>query len=136
MQGYNAILIFDSSDERILFCHRTKEPYLDKYNFVGGKIEENEEGLSAAYRELYEETGISSADVKLYHLMDLTYHTRGFYMEVYAGRLNRGDIRLVAEKNPLCWIEKTANFYDTEKFAGDGNIGHIVRVAEEYGKDI
>ena len=34
MQGYNAILVYDFSDEQILFCHRVKEPYKGKYNLV------------------------------------------------------------------------------------------------------
>lgn len=133
MQGFNAILIYDSSGEQLLFCHRMKEPYKGKYNFVGGKIEPGEDGFTAAYRELFEETGITRKDVELYHLMDLTYHVRDFYLEIYAGKLNHADIRLVAEKNPLCWMSYFENFFDTGRFAGDGNIGHIVRIAKEYG---
>lgn len=137
MQGYNAILVYDFSDEQILFCHRVKEPYKGKYNFVGGKIEEmedgsKEEGFASAYRELYEETGITRADIELFHLMDFTYYSKNFHLEIYAGRLIK-EVTLVEEKNPLRWIDKNENFFDTTRFAGDGNIGHIVRVAEDCG---
>ena len=37
-----------------------KEPYKGMYNFVGGKVEEGETNDEAAYRELFEETGISN----------------------------------------------------------------------------
>ena len=128
MKGYNAILIYDTSGEKLLFCHRQKDPYKGKYNFVGGKIEQGEEGFAAAYRELFEETGISSADVSLSHLMDFTYYGLDFYLEIYAGRLEH-PVKLTEEKNPLIWFLETEDFFDTRKFAGDGNIGHIVRIA-------
>lgn len=135
MQGYNAILVYDSTEENLLFCYRIKEPYKGKYNFVGGKIEEDEDGTAAAYRELYEETGISEKEIELCHLMDLTYYSQQFYLEIYAGKLKK-EVKLVEEKNPLCWIKKDENFFDVERFAGDGNIGHIVRIAQKagYGK--
>lgn len=132
MQGFNAILVYDASGEQILFCHRTKEPYKGKYNFVGGKIEEKENGFAAAYRELFEETGITKEDIELHHLMDLTYHARQFYLEIYVGRLKK-DIELVAEKHPLIWLNQSEDFFDTDKFAGHGNIGHIIRIVQGYG---
>lgn len=58
MQGYNCILVFSQDSKRLLFCKRTKDPYQGLYNLVGGKIERNENGYEAAYRELWEETGI------------------------------------------------------------------------------
>lgn len=136
MQGYNTIVIFDAEAKNILFCYRVTPPYKDRLNFVGGKIEEQEDGFQAAYRELYEETGITQKDVTLYHLMDFTYHVHDFYMEVYVGRLQKKTVNLVAEKHPLRWISREENFYDTDRFAGDGNIGHIVRVAKQYGYGI
>ena len=69
MQGYNAILVYDSTEENLLFCYRIKEPYKGKYNFVGGKIEEDEDGTAAAYRELYEETGISEKDIEYIYIL-------------------------------------------------------------------
>ena len=125
MQGYNAILVYDEAEEKLLFCYRMKDPYKGKYNFVGGKIEENEDGTAAAYRELYEETGITQEDIELYHLMDMTYYSDQFYLEIYAGKL-KNKVKLTAEKNPLCWMDKNENFFDADRFAGDGNIGHIV----------
>lgn len=137
MQGYNAILVYDMTGEQILFCHRRKEPYKGKYNFVGGKIEclpdgKLEDGFFSAYRELYEETGISRSDIELFHLMDLTYYSKGFYLEIYAGKLNK-QLELKEEKNPLCWFSRLENFFNVEKYAGDGNISHIVRIAEQHG---
>lgn len=36
-------------------CKRTKNPYIGMYNFVGGKIEKENDGLNEVYRELIED---------------------------------------------------------------------------------
>lgn len=132
MQGYNCIMIYNKNKDAILFCKRAKEPYLGLYNFVGGKIEAGESGINAAYRELYEETGISEADVKLHHMMDFTYYNQNCYMEVYVGFLDR-DVTLTQELHPLSWLTLDENFFDSAKFAGEGNIGHMVEQVRIYG---
>lgn len=132
MQGYNCIMVYSREGDRLLFCKRLKDPYRGKYNLVGGKIEPGEDGFDAAYRELYEETGISAGQIELRHMMDFTYYNQNCYMEVYAGRL-KTDVTLVPELHPLCWLELDEDFFDTEKFAGEGNIGHMVEQVNEYG---
>ena len=59
MQGYNVIAVFSENADKVLMCKRRKNPYKGLSNFVGGKIEESENGLDAAYRELEEETTIT-----------------------------------------------------------------------------
>ena len=76
MQGYNCIMIYSPDKSRLLFCKRLKEPYEGKFNLVGGKIEPGEDHFDAAYRELFEETGISRSDVTLSHMMDFTYYNQ------------------------------------------------------------
>ena len=88
MQGYNVIVVFNENDDKILLCKRRKNPYKGLSNFVGGKIEVNENGFDAAYRELEEETSITQNDITLSHLMDLTYYCELCYLEVYVGKLN------------------------------------------------
>ena len=51
------------------------------------------------------------------------------YKEVYTGKLNK-EVELVEEVNKLCWMDKNENFFDIEKFAGEGNIGHMLKQAE------
>ena len=45
MQGYNVIVVFNNQLTKVLMCKRKKEPYKGLSNFVGGKIEKNEDGL-------------------------------------------------------------------------------------------
>lgn len=95
------------------------------------KEEDGEDGLSAAYRELYEETGILTDEIRLFHFMDLTYYHQNYILELYVGKLSVSK-ELVEELNPLEWLSLSENFSDPEKFAGDQNIAHIVNVALKY----
>lgn len=131
MKKYNCIVVLNNDKTKLLFCKRTKEPFKGRYNFVGGKIEDGEDSMSAAYRELYEETGISSDDIRLFHFMDFTYYHQNFILELYVGKLSDRK-ELVEEVNPLEWLPLEENFADPEKFAGDQNIAHIVNIALKY----
>lgn len=106
-------------------CKRRKEPYKGLLNLVGGKIEENEEHISAAYRELWEETGITKDSIKLFHLLDFNYPLDDCFVEVYAGRL-KTDIEVFGDENELIWVSLNEDFFDCQRFAGEGNIGHML----------
>lgn len=125
MRGYNVIAVFSPDKSKMLMCKRVKDPYKGLLNMVGGKIESGEDGYTAAYRELYEETGITKEDIRIVHLMDFTYPLCDEYVEVYAGGLKR-EVTLREEKNPLLWISADSSFFDMTKYAGEGNIGHIM----------
>ena len=125
MKQYNVIVIFDKNMEKTLMCKRTKEPYMGMYNLVGGKIEKENDGLNEAYRELEEETNIKRQDTKLVHFMNMEYVVFNKRIEVYYGILNK-DVHLVEEVNKLEWTSINDNFFDMTKYAGEGNIGHII----------
>ncbi len=131
MKKLNIVLVYNKEEDKILMCKREKEPYKGKFNLVGGKVELGENELSAAYRELKEETGITGDDIKLTHFMNFEYKMQDMELEFYVGKLNK-DIDLVEEVNKLYWIDKNENFFDVEKFAGEGNIGHMVKQIENY----
>lgn len=132
MQGYNCIMVYNSDQTKLLFCKRIKDPYKGLYNLVGGKIDINEDGFAAAYRELKEETGISSSDIQLHHMMDFTYYNQNCYVEVYVGRLTK-DVEIHDEIHPLKWLSLDEDFFNPERFAGEGNIGHMVEQVKIYG---
>ena len=125
-------MIYSRDGGSILFCRRLSDPYKGKFNLVGGKIEPDEDHFDAAYRELLEETGIGRSDVELFHMMDFTYYNQNCYVEIYTGVLN-SDVKLISEKHPLCWISADEDFFDLERFAGEGNIGHMVQQVNDYG---
>ena len=117
--------------DQLLMCKRLKDPYKGLSNLVGGKIEEGETGIDAAYRELYEETNISREDVILHHLMDLKYYLSDCYIEVYFGRLKR-DVSVSGDENELYWSDLNKDFFDMSLFAGEGNIGHMIEQVNLY----
>ena len=125
MKQYNVVVIFNKEMNKTLMCKRTKEPYIGMYNLVGGKIEKENDGLNEAYRELVEETNISKNDVELKHFMNIEYVSFNKSLEVYYGILNK-DVELVEEVNKLEWVDVNDNFFDMSRYAGEGNIGHII----------
>lgn len=131
MKKLNVIIVFNKEEDKILMCRRTKEPYKGKLNLVGGKVEKDEDELQAAYRELEEETAITRDDIKLINVMNFEYKLQDMELEVYAGKLNK-EVNLVEEINKLLWVDKNDNFFDIDKYAGEGNIGHMLRQVEIY----
>ena len=134
MRKLNLIVVFNKNLDKGLFCIRAKEPYKGLYNFVGGKVEENESNEDAAYRELFEETGITHNDIELEHFMDLNYFKYENNIQVYYGVLKH-DVTLVEEKNKLEWLPLRDNLLENSKFAGNYNIPHIIRQIKVYLKN-
>ena len=134
MRKLNLIVVFNIDLNQVLFCIRAKDPYKGLYNFVGGKVEENETNDNAAYRELFEETGISSNDIELDHFMDLNYFKYGNNIQVYYGILKH-EVNLIEEKNKLEWVTIDEKLLDNNKFAGNYNIPHIIRQIKVYLKN-
>jgi 8-oxo-dGTP diphosphatase len=129
MTAYNLIIIYSHDGESVLMCRRTRDPYRGMYNFVGGHVEPGETGANAARRELREETGIEG--VALRHVMDFQYTIEDIEMQVYAGWLT-APAELTEEVNPLVWVSLREDFFDTSKFAGRGNIGHMLSLVQGY----
>ena len=115
MKKYNIIIIYDKEYKQVLMCLRSKDPFLGLYNFVGGKIENDETDEEAAYRKLFEETHIDRDNIVLTHTHDLVYYLEDMSMQVCCGQLRE-----------LEWISLKENFFDLSRFAGYGNIGHLL----------
>ena len=127
----NIIVVYNKEETKTLMCLRAKEPYKGLYNLVGGKIEEGEEGISGAYRELEEETGIKREDIVLTHLMNSEYFMSNKELQVYVGKLNK-DKELIEEKNKLYWMDLSDDFFDMSRYAGEGIVGHIIEQVKIY----
>ncbi|MDY0024111.1 MAG: NUDIX domain-containing protein [Candidatus Izemoplasmatales bacterium] len=127
MKLFNLILVLNKTEDKVLMCYRSKNPYKGKYNLVGGKIEKDEDYLSSAYRELFEETGINNNDIKLIPFMEFSWEIIDMKMFVFIGRLDK-DILLIEEAHKLIWMDINENFFNLEKYAGEGNIGHMIEI--------
>ncbi|NLC64093.1 MAG: NUDIX domain-containing protein [Erysipelothrix sp.] len=130
MRVVNLIIVLNPDHSKVLMCYRQKDPYKGRYNFVGGKVENNEDHLQAAYRELYEESGITKKDIDIDLLMATRYPIDNLELQVYYGTL-KYEVDLKEEINPLVWIDVNSNFANGD-FAGDGNIEHMMQCIVYY----
>lgn len=134
MRKLNLIVVFNENLSEALFCIRAKQPYKGLYNFVGGKVEKNESSYDAAYRELFEETGISNKDIELDYFMDIDYFKYDNSIQVFYGILKH-EVELIEEKNKLEWVVINDKLLNDEKFAGHYNIPHIIWQIKTYLKN-
>jgi 8-oxo-dGTP diphosphatase len=132
---YNVIVLFNADETRVLMCQRRKAPYKGKLNFVGGKVKPGETSLAAAYRELREETAVLPQNVTLSHIMDITYTLEDGVLEVYSGTLT-SDVPVNGTENELLWVDLREDFSDTARFAGCGNIYHMLCYLRTYSQQI
>ena len=124
---YNILMVFSADEAQVLMCLRRKPPYLGMLNFPGGKIEAGECSEAAAYRELWEETAIPRDALTFTHIMDLTYPMEDDNLcEVWVGRLRR-DIAVHGDENKLVWVDADSDFSDVSRYAGAGNIYHMMQ---------
>lgn len=130
MRAVNLIIVVNKTEDKVLMCHRQKDPYKGLYNFVGGKVEPDEIPLEAAYRELEEETGISKNQIEIKKLFFTQYDYENLELQVYYGFLEE-DVKLIKEVNPLLWIDLTTDF-SKDTFAGDGNIQHMIQTLKQW----
>lgn len=134
MRKLNLIAVYQPDGSRLLMCRRRKEPYKGLLNLVGGKAEPGETDEAAAYRELFEETALTKADIRLIPVMELRYFGEDFALSVYAGTLTGGTVPH-GDENELLWVDADSDFADDTRFAGEGNLLHILRVAKRHLKD-
>ena len=51
------------------------------------------------------------------------------------GKLNN-EVAVDGDENELVWTELDQNFFDTTKYAGEGNIGHIMLNVKRHKKEL
>lgn len=78
---------------------------------------------------------VNKEDIVLTHLMDFTYYFDECFLEVYVGKLKQSKT-VSGDENDLYWVTLGQDFFDDEKYAGEGNIGHIMKHINRYKKEL
>ncbi len=57
--------------------------------------------------------------------MNMDYKLKDMQLQIFVGKLNKY-FDVMDEVNKLYWLDKNENYFDKTKFAGEGNIGHML----------
>lgn len=85
MKSFVRIVIKDSCGRYLLLHEVKKEKRYDAWNFAGGKVESNELPEVAAKRELCEELGVETSNLKLIKIMKIMFSQEehiGYFFEL------------------------------------------------------
>ena len=102
-------LIFLTRGNQILLLKgaQDKRLWAGLYNGIGGHVEQGEDILSAAYRELREETGIKTSSLRLCGIVTIDTQTNpGVCIYIFKGKYVSGELN-ASQEGSLEWVQLT-----------------------------
>jgi len=109
--GASVSAIVEDENGRIAIVVRGKEPSVGKWTLPGGFAEPGEEGDSAARREVFEETGLTTGSLEFVGAWPNRYLYAGIEYPtldlVYVGRMvGRTEVDSAGEAAALLWVDR------------------------------
>lgn len=107
---HSVVILFNENHE-VLLEERADDGYFD---FPGGGLEDNEDPIDGAIRELFEETGLTAKELKLFKIYtgDITHYVYYNGDEIYGIDHIYICDKYVGELKPQLEEVKSLRFYD------------------------
>lgn len=130
MKRYVLIFLFNNDKNKVLLMKRKKNPFINCYNGIGGKIELNESVFEAAIRECKEEVNMD-----MNPKMFITYlypnskddSTTAIELNVLYDFVDQKEI-LENEEGTFSWFDLSfALDFENKQLAGYANVATFIR---------
>jgi 8-oxo-dGTP diphosphatase len=128
MKKYAVVLLITHDFKKILLVKMIKNPFVNCWNGIGGKIEDGETVIEASIRECKEETGIDLVDPKL--LVTYIYPPSSAYHSEVNIVYSFCDEASVEENEEGVYEWKDIDFvmnFDSKDIAGYSILGQFIK---------
>lgn len=105
MKTVNVVAAIIVKDNKIFATQRGYGDFKGKWEFPGGKIEENEEPQDAIIREIKEELNIDIIPDDLFETIEYDYPTFHLHMQCFISTIKNGNI-VLNEHIAAKWLSK------------------------------
>lgn len=134
MKEYVVGFVFNEQLNEVLMLKRSKEPYRNLFNGIGGKVEANECFEDAMNREWKEETGLQ--DTPEFTFLNTLTFGNGITLHAFYGIYKKEfapiQVPINSDEGQINWIDiYKENLFNAAhpRMAGEGNIAYFLRYA-------
>lgn len=99
---YTLIFLFNEDYSKVLLVYKNRGPYVNKFNGIGGKLEEEECPVTGAIREAYEEVGVNL--ISKINYLGLYHPNINVDLHVFYALVNENDVSQ-KEDEPIKWFK-------------------------------
>ena len=130
MKKYILMFIFNQARDKVLLIKRKRNPFIGKYNGIGGHIEGNETIEECCRREVFEEIGIKIDNpihlVTHNYSKTIEFNNKGVELSVFYYVLDEFVIE-DNEEGSFHWMDISfAGDFDNKELAGYANVAILL----------
>lgn len=151
VKKYSVVILFNNDGSKVLLQKKDRTAFAGKLNGVGGKIEDDEQPVAGAMREVLEETSIGPEDLERFEwlgILTLCEQCDDKNQDKYPELWFFGGIVKAEDKarkpdtatEEIDWYVLDCNNrpFTTLEIAGDGDLEYFIGVARRrlFGKNV